>query len=199
MAIAIVKLPEADHLMLGNQGLLDIAINSGNAAEMVKQLKNIDISSYAKMTEEVAATLQEKGFNVVTITDQIDVEKLEDFEPSSEKEGVYYASKDYRKLKDELKADRLLLVQVMTVGTERSYYGFIPTSPPAAQASVRMQIIDLNNARLLWRDNLKEVVAVQDPWDQPPSFPNVTAAVEKVVLMTRKITSQRISQEFAAK
>jgi len=110
---------------------------------------------------------------------------LKDF--STADKSRVYASKDFRSLKAELGgSDRLLLFTVVAVGTQRSYYGFIPISSPSAMMNARGEIIDLQTNEVLWRQTTTDVAAIDDPWDESPEFRNVHAAVQKVILAARK-------------
>jgi hypothetical protein len=184
IGVAISKLPVAQAHKVGQQGLLDMAINEGMAEEISNYLKKVDLSVYGKASGEFAKRLSARGFKVTEVNKQIDVAALTDF--STEDKSRAYAPKDYRPLKKELGVDRLLMLIVVAAGTQRSYYGFIPTSAPRALLTARGEIVDLTTNEVLWRQTTTNTVGVDDPWDQPPNFPNVDVAVQKVLIAARK-------------
>ncbi len=63
------------------------------------------------------------------IEEPIDTESSRKFTEGS---GDGVALRDYRPLARKYKADKLLLVSATSLGTVRSYYGFLPLTPPTA-------------------------------------------------------------------
>lgn len=187
IVVTMAKMPQADHTMLGAQGLLDIAINKENAKVLVTHLKTLNVADYQKVTKDVADVLKSHGFKTRELSEAIDIASLPKIESKGDSKGsVVYASQDFTQLKDKIGPHRLLLVTVQSVGTQRSYYGFIPTSPPSAMINVKGEVIDLANNQVLWRQRFSDQAGVAEPWDQPPNYPNVTKAIEKVLLISRK-------------
>ncbi len=92
--------------------------------------------------------------------------------------------RDVRALAQREDLDVLLLVSVRRFGTIRPYYGFIPLGAPKGFFEVVGQMVDLKTNQLLWQTVIKEAdaqVAVAEPWDQPPEFPNVDAAILQAI------------------
>ncbi len=195
VVVAIAKLPNAMPHKAGAQGLLDIAINEAMADELSKALKTITLSdSYGQTRSEVVKRMQEKGIKSSLSEKTIDASTLKDF--STDDKSRVYADKDFRPLRADLgSGDRLLLFTVVAVGTQRSYYGFIPISGPIAILRARGEIVDLQSNEVLWRETTSDTATIDDPWDQPPEFRNVHAAVQKVILAARKSMIDRL---FAA-
>lgn len=169
------KLPEADAEMTGQQGLLDVAINRGNAGKMIEQLKKLDVSRAASMTDNLASQLTRRGFKVQKLP-TLDVAKLPEFKADANPE--LYAGRDFRGLASN-GIDRVLVVTVEKIGTTRAYYGFLPTSAPRALFAARGQLVDLKTNKLIWYDRHQSTATIAEPWDQEPDFPNVSAAVLK--------------------
>lgn len=184
VVVALTQLPETAAHKVGAQGLLDIAINNAMADDLSNALKTITLDdSYGQARSEVVKRLQERGITSSFTEKMIDVASLPDF-GGADKSGAY-AAKDFRSLKEDLGADRLLLFTVIAVGTQRSYYGFVPTSRPVAVLSARGEMIDLHTNEVLWRDVTLNTAPIADPWDEPPEFQNVKAAVQGVIVEGR--------------
>jgi len=181
VTVALAKLPDTAAHKVGQQGLLDIAINNAMADDLGKSLKAITLhDSYGQTRSEVVRRLSEKGIKSNVSEKMIDVAALPDF--SGQDTSRAYASKDFRSMKADLGgADSLLLFTVIAVGTQRSYYGFIPTSKPVAMLRARGEIIDLQTNEVLWRDDTSNIAGIGEPWDQPPEFSNVNIAVQRVI------------------
>lgn len=191
ISVALAKLPDTQPHKAGAQGLLDIAINEAMADELSKALKTITLTdSYGGARSEVVKRMQERGLKASFVDKQIDINVLQDF--STEDKSRIYALKDFRPLKADLGSDRLLVFTVTQVGTLRSYYGFIPTSRPSAILNARGEIVDLQTNEVLWRDTTSNTAQIADPWDQPPDFKNVDAAVRKVIDDARKAMLEKL-------
>jgi hypothetical protein len=197
IGIVIAKLPEAKAHKVGQQGLLDMAINEGMAEQISNYLKKVDLSVYGKASSEFAKRLTARGFKVTEINKTIDVAALADF--NADDKSRPYAKKDFRSLKNELGVDRLVVLTVLAAGTQRSYYGFIPTSAPIAMLNAQGEIVDLNTNEVLWRQTTMNTVGIDDPWDQPPNYPNVEVAVQKVLVAARKSMFDSLFQPWVNK
>ena len=173
LGIAVTKSEPPTAYMTGNQGLLDIAINRGNASKLIDYLAKLDLPKLNTVPDSFSSQLQARSFKVKKIAEPIDTSKLSKF--SGKSESSQFAELDYRKFKDE-GIERLLLISVERVGTTRNYYGFIPTNPPQAELALKGQLIDLNTNELLWYTNDTYHQPIADPWEQA-GFENVTAAI----------------------
>jgi hypothetical protein len=191
VSVALAKLPDTQPHRAGAQGLLDMAINEAMADELSKALKTITLTdSYGEARSEVVKRMQEKGLKASFVDKPLDVSALQEFR--TEDKNRTYALLDYRPLKAEFGSDRLLVFTVVQVGTIRSYYGFIPTSRPSAILNARGELIDLQTNEVLWRDTTSNSAQIDDPWDQPPDFKNVDAAVRKVIADARKAMVEKL-------
>jgi hypothetical protein len=198
VVVALAKLPDTAAHKVGAQGLLDIAINNAMADDLSTALKTITLNdSYGQARSEVVKRLQEKGIKSSFTEKMIDAASLQDF--NSDDKSRSYAPKDFRPMKADLGgADRLLLFTVVAVGTQRSYYGFIPTSSPVAVLKAKGELIDLQTNEVLWRGQASNTAMIADPWDQPPEFKNVNAAVQKVIEDARKAMVDKLFATSAA-
>ena len=175
IGVAGEKMPEADAEMVGGQGLLDIAINRGNAGKMIEQLKKLNVDRAAAIPGNLSDALTRRGFKVEKLP-ALDVVALPEFKAEANPE--LYAARDFRSLAGK-GFDRLLVVSVEKIGTTRTYHGFIPTSAPRALFAARGQLVDLKTNKLIWYDRHQTTAAIAEPWDQEPDFPNVSSAVLK--------------------
>jgi hypothetical protein len=177
IGIAAEPVPESTAHMLGNQGLLDIAINQGNAKKLIERLKTADTQRMKEIPGNLARQLEARGFKVKRLSADFDPKKFPENKPATNPEK--FANRDYSKLVTTEEIDRLLLVTVARVGTARGYNGFIPLGPPRASVVITGQIVDLKTNKLLWYSNREVSIPVSEPWDQEPDFQNVMAAVTK--------------------
>lgn len=177
IGIASEPIPESTAHMLGNQGLLDIAINQSNAKNMSERLKTADTQRIKEIPDHLTKQLEARGFKVKKLDVGFDPKKFTEYKPVTNPEQ--FANRDYRQLATAEEIDHLLLVTVARVGTARGYYGFIPLGPPRASVVITGQVVDLKTNKLLWYSNREVSIPIAEPWDEEPEFPNVMKAVAK--------------------
>lgn len=177
LGVAVAKRELPDATMTGSQGLLDYAINRGNAKQLIEFLNKLELSNLDKLPDSFLEQLNARGFSAKKIDTPIDVVKLSKASQKST-DTKQYAEYDFGQYKNA-GIDRLLLITVERVGTTRNYYGFMPTNPPQADLSIKGQLIDLNTHELLWNTSVVQNSPIPEPWDQPTTFENVGGAVKK--------------------
>lgn len=191
IGVAVAKLPTPKTMKSGQQGLLDVLINDSNASDLDKHLATLDITSVNGMADEIVAYLNGKNMKAKRINDSIDVEsltELQELDSSQASEGKIYTQRDYRSLKDQYQVDKLLLITVTSVGTMRSYYGFIPTSAPVGSSNISGKIINLSNNQLEWSQSASQNVPnPESEWDVPPNFPGLTKATMSAYEQSQKM------------
>lgn len=176
VAIAIEKLPEPGQVMLGNQGLLDVVINRANAKAIVERLQKQDFTTVSGLPEAFRQGLGSRQIPVVMVAEPIDTESMPKYTEGSG-EGV--ALRDYRPLAKKYKADKLLLVTARSLGTVRTYYGFLPTGAPEGYVALTGQLIDLSTNRLEWYERVDVRANAMGDWDQAPEYDNLMRAVDE--------------------
>jgi len=186
IGVAVIKLPAAGAHKSGSQGLLDIAINNSMASDLETHLSQQDVTKIENLADKIASYLQEKGFEVKRISDQVDPEAFPEQEASGG--GKHYSLRDYSSLKEQHGIEKLVLLSINQIGTIRSYYGFIPTSSPAGYASLNGQVINLTTAELEWNQNaVQQTPSAESEWDVPPDFPGLTQAMEMAFDNSRQV------------
>jgi len=196
VGVAIAKLPQAQAVKSGSQGLLDIAINNANADDLEKALNKVDISGINQMSGKITAYLKQKGYQVKQIAEPIDVTKLADIDKQNDEgKGIFYTKKDFAALKASLGVDKLVLISVNVVGTIRSYYGFIPLGDPSGYAALSGSVINLANNQMEWNQFVTQTVA-HDPgeWDKPPQFASLTKAMSLAYTQSQSILLNDFTQ-----
>lgn len=179
IALVLKKPPVPAVYKVGEQGIIDIAINTAMNSRLSNHLKNTDLSWYSEtMPQSFESRLKEKNFKV------------------SEYEQVDSISKaDYPRFLGKTNSDLLLLIQLQAIGVERRYFGFIPTSDPKGYCSIEGQLIDVKNKnKILWRYAANYSQPVTGRWKQPPTYPNLTQSIETA----RKVVEKELLDSFFA-
>jgi len=186
IGIATTELPKPSTYQTGNQGLLDVAINSSGASELTKHMNQQDISSFYGARDQLFEYLKAKGYKVKKISEPIKEKELAKFEAvNNADKKIFYSNKDYRPLKQKLGVDKVIVLSVLQAGTSRNYYGFIPTSKPVGTSSMRGQIINLENNQIEWNQSVSRSTPAAGNWDNPPSYPELTEAFKSAFSETK--------------
>lgn len=174
--IALGKTPPADLFMRG-QGALDFAIAYAVNKDFIKYLNNYNAYSFNQLQSDFVLNLKKGGIQAVIYHDLIeDIENL----PDEEHDVKKYSKKSYRSL--SLGKHKLLLIlSIKRLGADRLYYGMVPLGAPHAICIAEGQLVNLDDDKILWRLTTTQNVPVDGEWNQPPSYPNFTTALNKAV------------------
>ena len=145
----------------GNQGLIDLAINSAMTKTMNEQIGRSDERWYQSLPREFANRLQKRNINLQVVADAV-----------SDDEKTYPA------FAARLGADELLVIRLEAFGATRNYYSFIPTGAPKAYCVLFGELTNEKTHTVLWRHRAMASEMVQGPWDQPPNYPNLMNAIK---------------------
>ena len=179
----------APRLMLtGNQGLLDLAINTGVNSKLSDHVSTWDLSDVNTLPDAVIAKLQAKGYKTKRIEERIDLGK---YKETKFKEG--YMERDITSLKTAYGIDRLLLIAIDSAGATRSYYSVVPTSAPTPVVAGRGILVDVQDSRLLWFKRFEVTQPAQGEWDQP-TYSNLSNAFYQAVDNSRQLFVTPFSQ-----
>ncbi|MBA1272396.1 hypothetical protein [Stutzerimonas azotifigens] len=170
IGVAIVELPKPSVQLIGNQGLLDLAINTGLAAGLRSKVETWELASVEDIPQKLADELTQRGYKAKVLP----ALKLSDFKESGAKLG--YAKQDFTPLRQQQQVDKLILVSLSVAGTLRSYYSIMPTSDPLSQVGGLTQVIDLEDNRLAFYQTFGSTRAADGEWDEGPDYPNLTNA-----------------------
>lgn len=179
IGVALAPSLVASTYKAGAQGLLDIAINSAVASSLTDHLEKFDARCFQQAQFTMIEKLRARGLNVKAVSTLIDPKKYPEVEKASAKARI--ASHNYTALMHSEGIDRLLLLQLDQIGTSRSYYAFVPTGAPVAIAKASGQMIDLKTGTLLWGSSSLRNQAIATPWDEPPGYPHIDAAIVEAI------------------
>lgn len=173
VGVAVMPLPAAAAYKAGQQGLLDVAINSAMASDLDSHLNRLDVTGIYEAGDQIIGKLTSRGVPAQRIAEPVDPERF----PKSGGDGKHMADRNYDVLASRYGVQRLVLIHLASIGTSRNYFGFVPTSSPKGYARATAQMIDLRTGELLWSAASVRYQDVSGDWDQPPAFPNVDHAI----------------------
>lgn len=189
VGVVIGDMPKPAAHKTGNQGLLDIAINDANSSDLDKHLNSLDITKINDVGDNIASYLEKKDLHVKRIAENLKLEDLPKFETTNDDaKKIYFGDHDYRALKEKYGVDKLVVINVVRIGTIRSYYGFIPTGDPSGISHLAGYIVNLDNNQLEWKQAVTQTVPnASGNWDTPPDFTGLTKAMYLAFEQSRKM------------
>jgi hypothetical protein len=194
VAVVVAESPkEGSYLMMGSQGLLDLAVAAAETTAVRAAIHRVDSASFNKVAGEFAAQLTKAGFKPVTVTERIKLADLPQREDSDSGEFEF----DLSRIAKPSGARYVLMLELLNYGALRTYYAFIPTSAPSGFATVRGRLVDVANKNaVIWdtgdqypQNTLQEPVAGE--WKQAPDYPNLIAAASRAVVLSRQMLQDR--------
>lgn len=172
VGIAMAPIPEVNTHFPGAGCLLCIAAAELNHSSLTSHVKTLPSNDVSAIKGQVAALLKKKGATVVVLNEPLKLDTLPDFDG-----GVDNASKkDFRSLAAKHQIDKLVVIEVGTLGILREYSAYFPTSDPKAIVAGGAFVVNLSNNIYEWFMPLDVRKAAEGPWDEGPKFPGLTNA-----------------------
>lgn len=173
------ELPAAGMFYPGANCLLCLGTASAANSKLSSQVKTFDYGSLENISEKVAEALSEQGLNTKPAIAPNSYKNLKKFPGFSSQSN--FARLDFRPLKEELGADRLVWVTVINAGITRSYASYIPISEPVAFVSLNLKMIDLTTNELIVNYPIYASVPADGAWNEAPAFPGLTTAFYQAI------------------
>jgi hypothetical protein len=101
--------------------------------------------------------------------------------PDVRSETPNVAKKDFSSLRKKYNIDKLLVVDIKTLGFIRTYSAYFPTSDPKGWLSGAGYIVNLSNNTYEWYLPVFVTRGTDKNWDEPPAFPGLTNAYFQVL------------------
>lgn len=177
IGVAMTALPKLDTQVPGANCLLCLAVASVANATLTTHAQTLTYEDLPKLKSDVASLLSKKGTEVIVIEEDVNIKDLPDFDtqiPNSSK-------KNFTALQQKYKVDRLLLMDITTLGFIRTYASYIPTSDPKGVMQGAGYIVNLKNNTYDWYLPVHITKSADQNWDEPPKFPGLTNAYFQVL------------------
>lgn len=181
VGVAIAAMPKPGVAIRGADCLLCYATATAANSGIAKHAEALGVDDFRPVKEKIASTLRAKGMNVVVIADEFDLEALATAAESPSSSDM--PKKDFRPLASRYGIDKLLLVQVQTLGFERLYSAYIPRGEPRAVLNATGHFINLSTNRYEWFLPVHQSgVSQGGRWDEPEkNYPGLTNAYYQVI------------------
>lgn len=172
IGIAMTALPKVDTYLPGAGCLLCLAVASAANSSLTAHAKTLPYEDLPGLKDQAAEVIRKKGAQVVVIADDLNIETLPDFKGT----GPNVAKKDFSSLKSKYNVDKLLVINVSTLGFIRTYASYVPTSDPKGVLTGTGYLVNLSNNTYEWYNPVNITKSSDGKWDEPPKFPGLTNA-----------------------
>lgn len=172
IAVVMTPLPKVDTEFPGAGCLLCLAAAALTNQTLTAHVQTLTTEELPQLPAEVVKVLRARGLDATVISAPLDLKQL----PDGTTKEPNFAHKDFSSLKAKYNVDKLLVVEIRTVGVWRNYANYIPAGEPRAVLKGSGYIVNLNNNALEWFAPLDIAKPSDGPWDEPPKFPGLTNA-----------------------
>lgn len=182
VGVMMTPIPKPNVNLPGAGCLLCIAVASAVNSTLSRHAETLPLEDLPKLGEQVAEAIRKRGANAIVLKEVPDITKLDTFRSDTPN----MAREDFRPLRDRLKVERLVVIQVDLVGFERSYSAYVPTSDPKAAFRGRAYMVNLSTNMLEWFLPVNVLKSADGRWDEPTAFPGLTNAYFQALELGRE-------------
>lgn len=186
ISVSVQDLPKPSSNKLGAQGLIDIAINQMVATGWDNHVENLKLPPYGNLAGEFVTRLNQRGFKAQAVSMKLASLPRYEARPEQKTKKAAVLDKDLSGVTALTGSDYLLLVNPVTTGTARNYYGFIPLSDPTGFFLGHATLIDVKSNEIKWWKDIMISKIANIPWDEPPGYPNLSQAIVQAVEESRE-------------
>jgi hypothetical protein len=172
VGIAMTQLPKPEMHITGANCLLCVITANAINSDLNKHAGSLTLEDLPKLKDQAAAALRKRGADAIVIGEPVDVKALVDATSSSPNA----ANKDFRPLKQKYGVDRLLVIDVHSVGFVRNYSSYIATNDPRALVRGTGYMVNLSTNTYEWYLPVYVAKHAGGKWDEPTAFPGLTNA-----------------------
>lgn len=181
VGVAMTVLPKVDTQFPGADCLLCYAAASAVNSSLTTYAQTLPYEDFPKLKNDMVDVLRKKGVDAIVIFEPVNTEKLADNGTA----GPNIAKKDYTYFKTKYMVDKLLLINITSVGFTRTYSSYIPTSDPKAMLNGTGYLVNLKNNTYEWFMPVNISKSADKNWDEPPQFPGLTNAYYQVLELSK--------------
>ena len=174
----LVNFTEPQKFREGSQGLLDLAVTSGDKYQPLLDVAKNEIDRKNELIAIYSETLKAKGKEVVVIDENFDYKTAAKFK-GDKVEGKKYGTYDMRYLKEKYNVDDIVFVNV-NWGVIISYYSMVETGR-AGYALISNRVVNLNDNSLYFSNDNPQAVVIKGKWNTPPNFDNAKSKIEEAL------------------
>lgn len=191
VGVLVADLPKPDTAFPGAGCLLCLLTASTANSSLTDHARKLTTDELKPLKTDLVALLKAQGVEAIVIEDAIKLESL----PDRSGAAPNTARKDFSSLRDKYKVDRLLVVNISSVGFTRAYSAYIASGAPQATVQGVAMMVNLGSHALEWYEPINVARAADGAWDEPPKFPGLTNAYYQAL----ESSQDQVKKPFAKK
>jgi uncharacterized protein (DUF3820 family) len=181
IGVFVSDIPKPNTYFPGASCLICLAaaeIANNKLTTFTKALTNEDL---LKIKSELTQLLKAKGASIVNLPENFSVSAL----PDNNSKDADSPKKDFSSIRSQYKLDKLVVVNFNSIGMQRNYSGYAPTSAPFAKIEGSAYLIDLTTNKYQWFQPLDIQKGAEGEWDEAPQYPGLTNAYFQAVELSK--------------
>lgn len=182
VGVIMSSIPKIDVQLPGASCLLCLAAASIANSSLSKHAESLTAEDLPQLKDKVAELVQKKGATVTIIPETINIKDLSSFSGK----GPNVAEEDYSAMKQKYNIDKLVVVNITSLGFIRTYSSYFPTSDPKATITGSSYLVNLSNNTYEWYNPIS-IMKSADKWDEAPNFPGLSNAYYQVIEMGKDV------------
>jgi hypothetical protein len=180
VGVAMTALPKVDFAYPGAACLLCMAAASMANSTLIDYTRTLPNEDLRGLKQEISDQLQKRKAQVQVIDEPLNLKGLPDFPAKPD-----HAPKDFSSIAKRYNIDWLYIVQLDSVGIERTYSGYVPTGDPKGQVKGAGYLVDLRTNKYSWFQPVQVAKSADGAWDEPPKFPGLSNAYFQALELAR--------------
>ena len=172
VGIVMAKLPKVDTEFPGAGCLLCYAAASAANSSLTAHTKTLPYDDLPKIKADIADLIRKKGNEVTVIDEDIELKEL----PSYSKKNEKTAPTDFSSITRKYNLDKLIVLNIQTLGFIRPYSSYFPVGEPYAVFNGVGYMVNSSDNNYDWYLPVTINKHSDRKWDEAPNFPGLSNA-----------------------
>lgn len=191
VGLVVTEIPEPNVYLPGASCLLCIAAAEMANSSLSSHTEKLSVDDVKHIGSDVEHLLESRDIQVVKIAEKLDLSDL----PKYKSEVPNTAKRNFSAFAEKYDISHLLVLNMNAVGMQRSYSSYIPTSDPKGYFNALGYLVDLSDNTYKWYRPVHVTKAVNDEWDEPPTFPALTNAYYQAIAEGKEIIISSLNEQ----
>lgn len=167
----------------GNQGVLDLIISEEMTSSVAGEIQKIDAKPIVEQYyyQPFYESLKTHSLNPIKEVTSINEKQL----VRASNDDIKYAPYNFKTINSH-GAEYVLVLQPNAFGTERPYYGFIPTGAPSGYTDITVYLVKVEDNTLAGYYKTSVNIPVKGEWDTPPHYNELVTASKNSLIEALK-------------
>jgi len=150
-------------------------LNDNDSLQLNKHLKTLNISNLSDVAHDITQQLKNKGLDVKFLSEKINLKTLRKSDKYTSQQLTNF---NHKTLKARHNIDKLVVIDLVRIGTIRNYYGFVPVNEAHGLSHLDAYVINLNNQQLEWKKSvIKKIKNTASTPNASLKFDGITKAM----------------------